>query len=282
VPTVAANGLDIHYTVEGEGPPLVLLHGATSSALEDWSAQWPLFRQQFTLYLVDARGHARTQTQDRSTPLDGWSRDTLVEDLGAFVDAMGLERFHAAGFSMGAMTLLTYATRHPDRLVSAVIAGISPEREPRARVAAHLMDPDRIDRDEPAWAGQLDKRHTPAMGPGGWRDLLRRILADVAEQELLTPEQLRAARVPILLAVGDRDVFVPLDQAVRLHRQLPDSRLLVVPDSGHIVTVTQPSLFNQAVATFWRSIERRAATGRGSAAGPAATRGTAGVLRGGE
>lgn len=280
MPTIAANGLDIHYTVEGEGPPLVLLHGATSSALEDWSAQRPLFRQQFTLYLVDARGHARTRSGHPADPLHGWSRDTLVDDLGAFVDAMGFERFQAAGFSMGAMTLLAYATRHPERLASAVIAGISPEREPRTRIAAHLMDPDRIDRDEPAWAGQLDKRHTPAVGPGGWRHLLRRILTDVGEQELLTPEQLRRARVPILLAVGDRDVFVPLDQAVRLHRQLPDSRLLVVPDSGHIVTVTQPALFNQAVATFWRSVERRAAAGR--PATPAGTgTGTAGVLRGG-
>jgi pimeloyl-ACP methyl ester carboxylesterase len=283
VPTIAANGLDVHYTVEGEGPPLVLLHGATSSAVEDWSNQRPLFRQHFTLYLVDARGHARTRAHTGIDALDGWSRDTLVDDMGAFADAMGLERFHVAGFSMGAMTALTYATRHPERLLSAVIAGISPEREPRSRVAARLMDPDRIDREEPAWAAQLDKRHTPAIGPGGWRALLRRIHTDVGVQDLLTPEQLREARLPILLAVGDRDVFVPLDQAVRLHRQLPDSRLLVVPDSGHIVTVTQPALFNQAVTTFWRSVERRAAASRPGAA-PAAPglAATASVLRGGE
>ena len=77
VPTIAANGLDIHYTVEGEGPPLLLLHGATSSALEDWSAQRPLFRQHFTLYLIDARGHAGTKTHGPD-PMAGWSRDALV------------------------------------------------------------------------------------------------------------------------------------------------------------------------------------------------------------
>lgn len=276
MPTIAANGLDIHYTQEGEGPPLVLLHGATSSALEDWSAQRPLFRQHFTLYLVDARGHARTRAQDAAAPLAGWSRDRLVDDLGAFADALGLETFHAAGFSMGAMTLLAFATRHPGRLRSAIVAGISPEREPRTRVAARLMDPDRIERDEPAWAAALDRRHTPSQGPGGWKALLRTIAADVATQELLTPEQLRAARVPILLAVGDRDVFVPVDQAVRLHRQLPDSRLLVLPDSGHVVTVTQPALFNQAAQAFWRSLERPT---DGARARPT---GTAAVLRAGE
>ena len=276
MPTIAANGLDIHYTVEGEGPPLILLHGATSSALEDWSAQRPLFRQQFTLYLVDARGHARTRTTDPSDPLAGWSRDRLVDDLGTFADALALDTFHAAGFSMGAMTVLAFATRRPERLRSAIVAGISAEREPRTRVAARLMDPDRIEREEPAWAAQLDRRHSPAQGPGGWKALLRTIAADVGTQALLTPEQLREARVPVLLVVGDRDVFVPLDQAVRLHRQLPDSRLLVVPDSGHVVTVTQPALFNQAATTFWRSLEQPTGAAR------ARPTGTAAVLREGE
>lgn len=275
MPIVTANGLDIHVTIEGEGPPLLLLHGATSSALEDWSAQRPSFRQHFTIHLVDARGHARTLTHGPD-PMAGWSRDALVEDLGALADALGLERFHVAGFSMGAMTALAFATRHPERLLSAILAGISPERDPRSRVAARLMDPERIEREEPAWAAQLDRRHTPAQGPGGWKRLLRTIASDTATQDLLTPGQLRAARVPALVVVGDRDVFVPVDQAWRLHRQLPDSRLFVVPGSGHVVTVTQPSLLTQAAIAFWRSLERP----EGSA--PARPMGTAAVLRQGE
>src|SRR5688500_15018584 len=77
VPEVRANGLAIHYTVEGEGPPLILLHAATSSSLEDWAAQRPLLRQHFRIYLPDARGHART----RWDVADGWSYAVLVNDL---------------------------------------------------------------------------------------------------------------------------------------------------------------------------------------------------------
>jgi pimeloyl-ACP methyl ester carboxylesterase len=249
---VAANGVDMNVTVEGAGPPLVLLHGATSSALEDWSAQRPLFRQGFKLYLVDARGHAGT----RWDPRDGWGRDLLVEDLLAFADAVGLETFHLAGFSMGAMTALAFATRFPERLRTAIIVGTDVHRDPRARVAARLMDPDRIEREEPRWAAQLERRHGPVQGPGAWRRLLRAIVADVAVQPLLTPSELRDARVPILLAVGDRDVFVPLDHAIALRRQLPDARLLVVPDSGHVVMLNQPAVFNHAAASFWRATER--------------------------
>lgn len=251
MPHVRANGIDISYTVEGAGPPVVLLHGATSSAMEDWSAQRPLFRRAFRLYLVDARGHHKTKWD----AADGFDKEMLVDDLVAFVDAMELETFHIAAFSMGAMTALTYATRHAERLRTAIICGIDVQREPRARVARRLMDPERIERDEPAWAAQLERRHGPTQGPGAWKRLLPAIADDVGSQHLLTAEDLRRARVPILLVYGDRDIFVPMDHAAALHRQLPDARLLVAPDCPHQVMVSQPGLFNHAAGTFYRSTE---------------------------
>jgi pimeloyl-ACP methyl ester carboxylesterase len=262
VPLVHANGIDISYTVEGAGPPLVMLHGATSSALEDWAAQRPLFRQAFRIYLVDARGHAGTRWDVR----DGFDRELLVDDLLAFADALQLATFHVVAFSMGAMTALTFATRHPERLRTAIISGIDPAREPRASVARRLMDPARIDREEPEWATQLERRHGPVQGEGAWRRLLPAIVQDVGEAPLLTAAELRRVRLPVLLAYGDRDVFVPPDHAVALHRQLPDSRLLIAPNSPHAVMVAQPALFNQAAANFYRQTEevarQRAAHGR--------------------
>ncbi|HVM30419.1 MAG TPA: alpha/beta hydrolase [Candidatus Limnocylindrales bacterium] len=266
MPTVRANGIDIAYTVEGAGPPMVMLHGATSTALEDWSAQRPLFRKAFRLHLLDARGHGSTRWDVGR----GFDRDMLVDDLLAFVDALQLQTFHLVGFSMGAMTALTFATRHPERLRTALICGIDVVREPRASVARRLMDPDRIIREEPEWAAQLDRRHA-AQGEGAWQRLLPAIAADVANQRLLTHQELRRARLPILLVYGDRDVFVPADHAVAIHRQLPDSRLLIAPDSPHQVMVSKPALFNQVAGDFYRSTEQVAR--RRAEAGATVTRG---------
>jgi pimeloyl-ACP methyl ester carboxylesterase len=252
VPLIRANGLDVHYDVEGAGPPLVMLHGATSSAVEDWSAQRPSFRKAFRLYLVDARGHSGTKWDVR----DGFDRDMLVDDLLAFVDAIGLPSFHLIGFSMGAMTALTFATRHPERLRTAIICGIDVLREPRASVARRLMDPERIKREEPSWAAQLERRHGPVQGEGAWERLLPAIAADVATARLLSPQELRRIRLPVQLIYGDRDVFVPADHAVAIHRQLPDSRLLIAPNSPHQVMVSQPALFNLAAGNFYRSTEK--------------------------
>jgi pimeloyl-ACP methyl ester carboxylesterase len=252
LPTLDANGITINYTVEGAGPPLIMLHGATSAPLEDWAAQRPAFRQAFRIYLPDARGHAGTRWDARQ----GFTRDMLVDDLIGFADSLGLTTFHLVAFSMGAMTALTFATRYPERLRTAIICGIDIAREPRTRVARRLMDPDRILREEPAWAEQLERRHGPVQGPGAWRHLLRAIAEDVGTQPSLTPEELRRARLPIQLVYGDRDVFVPADHAVAIYRQLPEARLLIAPNSPHQVMVSQPGLFNMTAATFYRSTEQ--------------------------
>ncbi|HLB44491.1 MAG TPA: alpha/beta hydrolase [Candidatus Limnocylindrales bacterium] len=252
MPLIRANGIDVHYMVEGAGPPLIMLHGATSSAAEDWSAQRPLFRKAFRIHLVDARGHAGTKWDVR----EGFNRDMLVDDLLAFADGLNLATFHLVAFSMGAMTALTFATRHPERLRTAIICGIDVAREPRTSVARRLMDPDRIEREEPDWAARLERRHGPVQGPGAWKRLLRAIVDDVGDAPLLTPAELRRVRLPVLLVYGDRDVFVPPDHAVAIHRQLPDSRLLISPDTPHQVMVSQPALFNQAAAVFYRSTEQ--------------------------
>jgi pimeloyl-ACP methyl ester carboxylesterase len=251
MPEVHANGLDIHYSVDGEGPPLVLLHAATSSATEDWAAQRPAMRQHYTLYLPDARGHAATRWDTEQ----GWSSDLLAEDALAFADALGLDRFHVAGLSMGAGTALRLAISHPDRVRTAVIAAAGVEAEPRASVARKLMDPEAIERDQPAWAASLARRHDPVQGAGAWKRLMVAIREDIIRAPLPTPEQLRGARLPILVACGDRDPWVPLEQAVRLRRQLPDARLFVSPGVGHVVIAQKASLFNQAMLQFLRQAD---------------------------
>ncbi len=249
--TAHANGIDIAYEAIGSGPPLVMLHGAGSTARVNWAAQTPLFAKGFRLYLPDARGHGAT----RWDTAKGFTVEMLVRDLEAFADAVGLDTFHLVGFSMGAMTALTFATRHPERLRTLIVAGIDTQREPRASVARRLMEPSRIERDDPEWAADLERRHGAVQGPGAWKRLLPAIAADTAAQPLLGPRELRRIELPVMVIVGDRDPFVPVDHANALRRQLPDGRLLVLPDCHHEVMSCRPGLFNEACGGFYRSTE---------------------------
>ena len=251
MPTIRANDLEIGYERLGAGPPLILLHGASSSARVDFAAQIPSLTSAFGLVLPDARGHGAT----RWDPAHGFRGEWLVDDLEAFVDALGLATFHLAGFSMGAMTALGFAVRQPERVRTLVIAAITAEREPRASVARRLLDPERIERDEPAWAAQLARRHDRVQGRDAWRRLLPAIAADVAVQPLLTQRDVRSVTAPTLVMCGDRDPMAPVHQGARLARQVRDGRLLVVPDCGHELLSERPTLVNEALGSFYRSTE---------------------------
>jgi pimeloyl-ACP methyl ester carboxylesterase len=252
MPTIDANGLTIRYDVAGAGPPLVMLHGATSDAARDFRGILPRLHEAFRCYTPDARGHGRTRWD---TAADGFSADWLADDVVAFADALGLDTFHLLGFSLGAMTALRVAVRTPERLRTLVVVGISTDREPRASVARRLMDPIRIDRADPAWAVDLARRHDPVQGEGAWRALLPAIARDVATQALLTPRQIRTIDPPTLVAVGDRDPFVPVDLAWRLSRSVLDGRLLVLPGAGHEAFADRPAIATEALGDFYRSTE---------------------------
>ena len=252
MPTVRANGLDVAYDVRGAGPPLVLLHGATSLGGEDFAAQLPSLSKAFLVHVPEARGHGRT----RWDAGEGFRYDWLVDDLVAFVDALGLESFHLLGFSMGAMTALMFGARSPERLRTLVVVGITTQREPRASVGRRLMDPARIlDRDQ-QFAATLSRRHDGGQGAGAWQRLLPAIAADIAVQPLLSPTELHRIDCPAMVVCGDRDPFVPPEHAAGLARQLPAGQLFVAPDCGHEVMARRPGLFNEAIGAFYRSTQR--------------------------
>ena len=256
MPTIRTDTLDIAYEVVGSGPPLVMLHGATTSGRETFAGQIPALAESFELYLPDARGHGST----RWDVADGFRAEWLVDDLEAFVDGLGLRTFHLMGYSMGAMTALGMATRAPERLRTLVVVGITTAREPRASVVRRLMDPERVLRDEPGWAADMARTVDRVQGPGAWRRLLPAIAEDVATQRLLTPGELRAITAPTLVACGDRDPLVPVGQAWELSRQVRDGRLFVAPESGHDVLIRRAALATEALRGFYRSAESIALT----------------------
>ena len=254
MPTIEANGRTTAYEVDGAGPALVLLHGATGSGRDHFAGLRPVLATAFKCYMPDARGHGGTGWD----AAESWTTADLIADLDAFVDTLGVETFHLLGYSLGGMTALHYATRFPERLRTLVAISIATEREPRLSVGRVLMDPDRIERDDPGWATRLANRHDPAHGPGSWRRLLDAIVEDIATQPLLTPRELRTIDAPTLVVAGDRDPFVPIAQAAELAGQVRDGRLLILPDVGHDSLVDHLPLLEAGLSEFYRSTERAA------------------------
>ena len=117
-------GVRIHYEVDGTGPALVLHHGFTQ-CLEDWSecGYVAALRPRYQVILVDARGHG-----DSDKPHDeaSYTLDRRTADVTTVLDALGLEKAHFWGYSMGGRIGFGMARYAPDRVDKLVIASNTP------------------------------------------------------------------------------------------------------------------------------------------------------------
>jgi pimeloyl-ACP methyl ester carboxylesterase len=99
VPYASNRGVRIHYEVEGNGPPLVLVHGLLSH-LEEWHELGYVdsLKKDFTLILVDMRGHGRS---DKPHDPEAYKLRLLVADVIAVMDALNISKTHFLGYSLG-------------------------------------------------------------------------------------------------------------------------------------------------------------------------------------
>ena len=118
----------LSYFVEGEGPPITLLHGFTQSG-RSWREVISKMPAGWKWIVPDLRGHGETQTRQGSP----CSMDACMEDLLALWDDLGVERTHLAGYSMGGRLALHVAARRPDRVLSLLTIGAHAGLEEAAR-----------------------------------------------------------------------------------------------------------------------------------------------------
>lgn len=107
-----ALAMDCEYTVQGEGPPLFLIHGI-GAARNTWARALPVLSPHFTVVTYDLRGHGTSPMPDAEFGLDG-----LVADLERVRERTGFEQAHFAGHSLGGMIGPAYARLYPDRVLS--------------------------------------------------------------------------------------------------------------------------------------------------------------------
>jgi pimeloyl-ACP methyl ester carboxylesterase len=166
--TVDSDGVELAVSVDGEGPAVVLLHGLTATHRYVVMGSKALPRAGFQTVAYDARGHGA------SSPAPGYSYAALADDLGAVLDALGLDRAVLAGASMGAHTLLRFALEAPTRVAGLVV--ITPAFLPDA-----VDDPARAERWHALAAGLREGGVEGFMEAYGEPDVPESVRATVLE-----------------------------------------------------------------------------------------------------
>ena len=249
----SSDGTRIGFHRSGEGPPLVLLHGATGA---HWSFRYilPSLVSSFTLYAVDRRG--RGESGDASE----YSIEREFEDVAALVDSLD-EPAAVFGHSYGATVALGAAPLTPtvarlvlyegspgisvvpheylERIEELVDCG---EREEALVYALGLfgLTPEEVEqlRSAPTWPVRVAAAHTVAREVRG------------EESYRVEPERFAGVAAPALLLLGGESPDWAREGTERIRGALPDARIAVLPGEGHAAIMTAPELVADEVMRF--------------------------------
>jgi esterase len=265
--TIPLNGLRFHYLERGDpaAQALVLLHGFTSHS-RSWDTFATAMCERYRVLALDQRGHGESEWAADYAP------ERRVEDMEAFVAALGLDRFVLLGLSMGGRAAFMYAAKNPAKLERLVIVDIAPEIMPAGgqRIQAGIRMNDLFDDPEEAVAAaraanprppEAELRHRVLNNLVQRPDSKWTFRYDIAlrspDRPLLSPadptpiwESLRSITCPTLLVRGAESDLLSRDLAARMVATIPNCRLVEVPDAGHSVPLDNPPGFLAAVRTF--------------------------------
>ena len=251
---ITVDGLDVYYEIHGDGPALVLLHGALGTIDVCFADLLPGLAEQHTVIAVELQGHGHTPDIDR--PL---TYPRLAADVAGLMEALGVEAADLAGYSIGGDVALQLAIDRPELVRRLVyFGGISFDASglhPEARA-----DANQVTGEELVGTRWHEAYVASAPDPDGWSELV----AKMAELDRTftgwDPDQLRALDVPTLLIAGDADLALP-EHVIAMFRlfgggvlgdlhPLPPSQLAILPGTSHVGVLEQTTLLQLMINRF--------------------------------
>lgn len=256
---LAINGVRLHYRrTFGGGPPLVLVHGLTDSALY-WAPVLERLGQGYDLVIYDARGHGRSEK-----PAAGYTYDQLADDLAALIGALGLDRPVVIGHSMGAATTALAAARYPALMRAIVLedppagADVSPAllRAVYADWLADLQAKQALTRAERVARVRAEQPQWSAADYELWADDKALVSPDALEI-IHTPgtlwfDLIEQVACPILLITGDPALGALLtpEFAAGLAARWRNGSVAHIGGVGHAIRRSSPEAYIAAVREF--------------------------------
>ncbi|MHA2405565.1 MAG: alpha/beta fold hydrolase [Candidatus Hermodarchaeia archaeon] len=252
MPTISIKGKQIYYEINGEGIPLVMIHGSLCRHFL-WKQQQSL-SEVAKLVLLDLPGHGESE------PLEG--RVTireLAELVANIVEGLGLTEVVPVGHSLGGGIAIQLALNHPHLLKGLVLAGTGAKLGVLPAILEGLQTDFQVAID--LAIGQLGfasntsskvieqvKSECLRCDPNiGYSDF-------AACNDFDERNRIQEITVPTLVLVGDQDQLTPIKWSQYLADKIPTSTLRIIKGAGHFVMAEQPRQFNLAIASFVKSL----------------------------
>jgi len=231
--SLTVKGVALHYVIQGEGEPVVLIHGLYSSADINWRFTGVMaeLAKDHQVIALDMPGHGRS---DKPNSEEAYGIQ-IVDDVVALLDSLKIKKAHIVGYSLGGMVAMKFLALHQDRVISAVVGGMGWFRQGSGLQKFWEQIP----------AREEVKGRTPSA-------FLRTV-----GQLALSADELRGIRVPVEILVGDRDPVKPL-YVVPLRPVRKDWPIVEIEGAGHINCIVKKPFGDEIAAWVRKHPERPA------------------------
>ncbi len=252
-------GTPVNYRLEGpSSAPVILMSHALGTNLSMWDMQAGLLARNFRVLRYDILGHGQT-----AAPSGPYTLDQLTEQAAGLLNALGLDKIHFLGLSLGGMIAQRLAILHPERIASLMLCDTTslipreagPLWEERIRIVESsgmepLVEPTISRWFTPAYRAThpevLDRvkemiRSTSTAGYAG-------CCHAVAKLDLTAG--LSSIQAKTIILVGEEDPGTPVSMSRTIHENIDGSELVILPAASHLSNMEQPEAFNQAILSF--------------------------------
>lgn len=254
---VEIDGMQVHYRVEGKGMPIVLIHG-TGASLHTWD-DWTLkLKENYQVIRMDLPAFGLTGPNKSGD----YSIKQYTQFLEEFVVKMKLDSMFLAGNSLGGNIAWNYASKNPEKVQKLILVDASglPTNKPQPWIFKMAKTPvlsklflyitprniiednlKQVYEDDTKISDALITRfHDMALREGNRKAFVDRAKIDFKISEASKEEQLQNIQTPTLLIWGAKDTWIPLDNGKRMDALLPNSKLVVLQNSGHVPMEENP------------------------------------------
>lgn len=235
------NGARVFYVTEGQGEPLLLLHGGLGG-VEDFALQVPALAKRFRVIAFERSGHGHTADTDET-----FTFGAMVEQTASFIEALGLGKANVVGWSDGAIVALLLAISRPDLVrkvvsVSGLADTMAQSEETRRWIES--AGPESFPR-------RIVKRYEGVSpdGPAHFPVVLEKTKKLWLNEPHIRSEDLAKIRAPTLVMASDNE-DVPVEHSVGIFRAIRGAQLCIIPGATHFLMSEKPELVNSAIIAF--------------------------------
>jgi pimeloyl-ACP methyl ester carboxylesterase len=254
---IEIDGMQVHYRIEGEGFPIVLIHG-TASSLHTWDAWTKELKKTNTIIRMDLPAFGLTGPNKSAD----YSIKSYTTFLDQFLNEIAIDSFHLAGNSLGGNIAWNYAAEHPNKVNKLILVDASglPTNKPQPAVFKMAKTPvvsnlflyvtpkffinknmQEVYADDTKITDDLVSRyHKMALREGNRQAFIDRARMDFKLGSKANIDKLKSIRNSTLLIWGAQDNWIPLDNGKRMDSVMQNSKLVVLEYSGHVPMEENP------------------------------------------